>query len=96
MTDGKPKGLFSKLIDGELQAQNCKRWPSDGVGGVVVIIPSCTGSFSTTSVPLTRVGPIPADHIEPGKTLTHGEQEARNRAKALATLARFTSNPAAS
>jgi hypothetical protein len=84
-------GIFTRLATGELQTGKCKRWPSDhsADGGVVFILPTCTGAFSTTSVPLTQKGPVPDDHIEPGKTLTHGEFKERNLKRAQETLARY-------
>lgn len=84
--------IFTRLANGELHNGKCKRWPSDhsAEGGVVLIQPTCTGSFSTTSVPLTQRGPVPDDHIEPGKELTHAELKARNHERAVQTIKRFT------
>jgi len=54
-------GLFTRLAAGHL-SQEGKRWPSEFGNGRVFVITSCTGKFSTTSVPLTQKTPLPEDH----------------------------------
>lgn len=85
-------GIFSRLAAGGLNSGVCKRWPSDhsAGGGVLLVLPSCTGHFSTTSVPLTERGPVPADWIEPGKSLTHAQLQERNLTRAKEILRRYS------
>jgi len=85
----KPKGMFARLKNGDLPTGG-KRWPSDSGAGVMFVLPTCTGTLSTTSVPLTRVGPIPPDHVEPGKAMSHAEFTARNKARAQAVIESYT------
>lgn len=56
-------GMFTRLVNGDLPRDG-KKWPSEGGNGRVFVVTSCTGQFSTTSVPLTTQGGLTGEHAE--------------------------------
>lgn len=86
------KGFLTRLIAGEMPQDGCKRWPSDHAesGGYTLIIPSCTGAFSTTSVPLEKEGTLTPEH---SRQREENLAAARQRLTAFSTAGQRRARP---